>query len=135
MSFEQDLKKLCDKHKVVLSGNLKIRKAAELRKPKLSITSTDCLQIRVGHHVCRDISGTYIVCEYEEEAEQSKAAGKSKAPTVFTDTFTPFVSPVNGEAIMTKRQLRDHEKRNNVVQVGSDFDSRVNKVRETGSYE
>lgn len=46
------------------------------------------------------------------------------------ETFSPFVSPVNGEYIATKNQLRDHEKRNNVVQVGSDFDSKFNKIKQ-----
>jgi hypothetical protein len=45
------------------------------------------------------------------------------------DTFSPFVSPINGEYIATKNQLRDHEKTHNVVQVGSDLDSKANKIK------
>jgi hypothetical protein len=49
---------------------------------------------------------------------------------ILSDAFAPFVSPVNGEYIATKNQLRDHEKRNNVVQVGSDFEGKFNKIKQ-----
>jgi hypothetical protein len=50
--------------------------------------------------------------------------------TILSDAFVPFVSPVNGEYIASRNQLRDHEKKNNVVQVGSDLDGKINKIRE-----
>lgn len=66
---------------------------------------------------------------YKPDVEPIKAGDRLHI-ALSTDTFTPFVSPVNGEYIATKNQLRDHEKRNNVVQVGSDFDSKFNKIKQ-----
>lgn len=50
-----------------------------------------------------------------------------KAPLGLTNDFKPFTSPVNGEVITSKNQLREHEKQNNVVQVGTDFDETIKK--------
>lgn len=36
-------------------------------------------------------------------------------------TFQEFVSPIDGTVIASKSQLRDHEKRYNVRQVGNDL--------------
>lgn len=79
------------------------------------------------------INGVKVTKE-EFEAYKTNAtpiqAGDRLHVVLSHDTFTPFVSPVNGEYIATKNQLRDHEKRNNVVQVGSDLDSKFNKIKQ-----
>lgn len=49
-----------------------------------------------------------------------------------TSNFDPFVSPVDGSVITTKRELADHNARNNVVNVheGYSEQSYFNKVNE-----
>ena len=53
-----------------------------------------------------------------------------KAPGVHgAQAFDSFVSPVNGEYIQSKHQLKEHEKRNDVVQVGDAFDSKFKELK------
>lgn len=67
--------------------------------------------------------------EFQKRARKGTPIEPGDRLTVFTDGFSSFVSPVNGEFISSKAQLREHEKRNNVVQVGDAFDSKVNAMR------
>lgn len=40
--------------------------------------------------------------------------------------FEPFVSPIDGSVLSSNRDIREHEKKHNVVQVGNDLKNRGN---------
>lgn len=40
---------------------------------------------------------------------------------IFIHSFQPFNSPIDGEVIKNTKQLREHENRHQVKQVGNDF--------------
>jgi hypothetical protein len=50
-----------------------------------------------------------------------------------TTAFDTFVSPIDGTVISSKREVREHEKKHNVIQVGNDLKGKgatLNKTRE-----
>lgn len=46
-------------------------------------------------------------------------------PRLFTKKFSPFWSPVDGSFISNSRELSEHNKRNNVVQLHEGYDERA----------
>jgi hypothetical protein len=53
-------------------------------------------------------------------------------PRVFTKSFEPFRSPVDGSVITNSRELSEHNKRNNVVPLHDGYDeAAVKKFTET----
>ena len=44
-----------------------------------------------------------------------------KAPMSLTSNFDAFVSPVDGTLITGQQSLKEHNSRNDVVQVGNDY--------------
>ena len=57
----------------------------------------------------------------EEFFEGSKGINYNEAHNIMTSSFKEFISPIDGSKIASSRQLRDHEKRYNVRQVGNDL--------------
>lgn len=51
----------------------------------------------------------------------SKKVVRTAPMGVVTGKFDPFVSPVDGSVISTKRELAEHNKRNKVVQLGEGY--------------
>jgi len=56
--------------------------------------------------------------DFVEITETTKSNDNS---TYIMDDIKPFTSPVNGEHITSRSQLRTHEKKYNIKQVGNDW--------------
>lgn len=65
--------------------------------------------------------GAYLVAKKVTQAKLSRSSN-----------FEPFVSPIDGSVITTKRELADHNSRNNVVNVHEGYSEQayLNKVNE-----
>ncbi len=54
------------------------------------------------------------------EAEYCGRVTREKGPMVINDISEAFVSPVDGSVISSRRELREHNRRNQVADVGND---------------
>lgn len=72
--------------------------------------------------------------EWDADTERKKAMGVIKpiqhGDRLTVKAFTGFESPIDGSWIGSREQLRDHEKKHNVKQVGNDFASSMEKRKE-----
>ena len=74
--------------------------------------------------------------EFRRRSKERVAAGlvtpiqAGDTMTIKAGAYDSFVSPVNGEYITSKHQLKEHEKVNDVVQVGDAFDSQFNAMKD-----
>jgi len=63
----------------------------------------------------------------EEFFKDARGITPGSAPLV--NDFKAFVSPIDGTTISCKSELKAHEQKHNVVQVGNDFKNQINEMR------
>ena len=67
-------------------------------------------------------------CESCGKEQEDCVAYVNRAP--MASTFESFESPIDGSVISSTAQLRDHEKKHNVKQVGNDYATSMEKRKE-----
>jgi len=65
----------------------------------------------------------------EEFLKGSKGIDFDNPPTIYTHSFQPFQSPIDGKIISNTKELREHERHYKVKQCGNDFSNLTKKEK------
>ena len=115
--FSKELKQLCDKHGVIIfSPYVDIREAKDYAG--YTMTAAKSRMEYMGGITLKETKGNFIITNPPKIKQEKVVPVESH---FYRQSFQEFISPIDGKAISSTSQLRDHERQYGVKQVGNDL--------------